>query len=247
MCSIEGFFEKKCYIKGFQLSVVVSIILAFMVLVPMVATAENQNPGVLPVNSKPYGNTYGEWTAMFWQLAYSIPEPCNPILDTTGEFCNEGQSGKVWFLPGTFGNTGITRECMVPAGKAILIPVINAECSEIEGDSNNEDDLRGCANWLIDHVTEIEMTVDGREIQDLENYRVESPLFEFTLPDNNILGIQGGGSSLSVSDGYWVMLAPLSAGEHEIYIYGKAEFPEFIFETEVTYNLQVRSRNFLPE
>ncbi len=61
-------------IRGIQLSVV--IVLGLMMLAPIVALADsNSNPGVLPVNSKPYGMTYGEWSAKWWQWAYSIPLP----------------------------------------------------------------------------------------------------------------------------------------------------------------------------
>ena len=33
---------------------------------------------VFPANSKPYGLTYGDWTAKWWQWGYSVPkdQPC---------------------------------------------------------------------------------------------------------------------------------------------------------------------------
>jgi hypothetical protein len=44
------------------------------------------------------------------------------------------------------------------------------------------------------------------------------------------------------SDGYWVMLAPLSAGTHTIHLHGLAPVPEWewTFETEVTYHVTVK-------
>lgn len=45
---------------------------------------------------------------------------------------------------------------------------------------------------------------------------------------------------------YWIMLAPLSAGKHTIYIYGKAEnaFPDGSdLVTEMTYNLDVQPKS----
>jgi invasion protein IalB len=50
-----------CSIKKIRLSVA-AVILGLMVLAPMVMAAANQNPGVLPINSKPYGLSYGEWS-----------------------------------------------------------------------------------------------------------------------------------------------------------------------------------------
>ena len=61
----------------------------------------------------------------------SIPQDKNPTADVTGENCDEGQSGPVWFLAGTFGGLN-ERNCEIPAGKSILFPVINGECSYAE-------------------------------------------------------------------------------------------------------------------
>jgi len=51
-------------IRGVKLSVVMTIvvILGLVMLAPMVMAASNQNPGVLPIDSKPYGHSYGEWS-----------------------------------------------------------------------------------------------------------------------------------------------------------------------------------------
>ena len=94
-----------------------------------------------------------------------------------------GQQGETWFLGGIFkvvdiaavrrqakseGNGGITpveisRECAIPLGKTILIPVLNAECNTAEelalGNSVPENlleetrYLRNCAKTLADAVT----------------------------------------------------------------------------------------------
>jgi hypothetical protein len=62
----------------------------------------NPNPGILPPSSNPFGKSYGAWSDAWVQWAYSIPADQNPIADTTGQFAGMGQSGKVWFLAGTF-------------------------------------------------------------------------------------------------------------------------------------------------
>src|SRR5947207_2608039 len=61
------------------------------------------NAGVIPRDANAYGNTYGEWSARWWQWVLAIPVATNPNLDTTGAHCGEGQAGPVWFLAGTFG------------------------------------------------------------------------------------------------------------------------------------------------
>ncbi len=62
--------------------------------------AKNDNPQVLPPNSHAFGKTYGEWSAAWWQWLYSMPTNQHPLYDTAE--CSEGQSGKVWFLGGTY-------------------------------------------------------------------------------------------------------------------------------------------------
>jgi heme/copper-type cytochrome/quinol oxidase subunit 2 len=73
---------------------------------------------VFSTNSKPYGLTYGEWTAKWWQWGYSIPKNINPAYDDTGKNCAQKQNGLVWFLGGTFGHA-VNRVCDIPTGKAI--------------------------------------------------------------------------------------------------------------------------------
>ena len=68
-----------------------------------VAFAKNPNPGVRPPYAKAYGLTYGEWSAAWWQWALSLPVGAHPLFDTAD--CSAGQSGKVFFLGGTFVTT----------------------------------------------------------------------------------------------------------------------------------------------
>jgi hypothetical protein len=67
---------------------------------------------------------------------------------------------------------------------------------------------------------------------------VQSPLYTFgPLPDNNLFGAPAGTTSLSVADGVYVMLAPLSAGPHVIHF--KGQIPDFNFFIDITYHLTV--------
>ena len=50
---------------------------------------------VFPADSKPYGLTYDEWTAKWWQWGYSIPKDINPAYDDTGKNCAQKQNGPV--------------------------------------------------------------------------------------------------------------------------------------------------------
>ena len=61
--------------------------------------------GIIAIDSKQFDSTYSQWTSKWWQWAYSVPADVNPITDTTGKNCGQGQKGPVWFLAGTTGGT----------------------------------------------------------------------------------------------------------------------------------------------
>jgi hypothetical protein len=194
------------------------------------------NPRVLPAHASAFGKTLGEWTAAWWQWALSLPADAHPLLDSAG--CDAGQAGWVWFLGGAFTGTETTRDCTVPTGKAILFPIVNVECSTIEPPpffGSNEEELRACAASFQDMAFGLSATIDGRDVANVDQYRVQSPVFEFTAPDGNIFGLPGPISGQSVSDGVWILLAPLSRGSHTIHFQGS--FPGF--PIVVTYNITV--------
>lgn len=209
-------------------------------------SAANSTLMPLPVDTNQYNLTYSEWTAKWWQWLLSIPQAINPSADATGENCDEGQSGPVWFLAGTFGGLN-QRNCEIPANKSILFPVINGECSYAEyPDLRTEAELRSCAVSSNDAVSELMVTIDGQAINEsqLRNYRVQSPLFNVTFPSGNIYGLNEGPSQ-AVSDGYWVFLPPLTPGQHEIHFrgatidYTTASTNNFV--TESKYNITTTS------
>jgi hypothetical protein len=233
-------FKKLSFGKKIRLSII-ALIVGIMVLAPLVAAAENPNPGVVPVNSGFFGKTYKELSVEWWKWVFSIPKSSNPLYDDgTGEFTTEAQSGNVWFLAGSWNGT-TKLNCTVPAGKAIFLPIINNECSRVEGQGKTEKELRACTKAIIDNVTVKEATIDGRRLKNLNDYRVASRLFVFRLPVDNVLGLPAGPSP-SVSDGYWILLTPLSEGEHNIYIHGELLYDGSTFKSEMNYKISVKPK-----
>ena len=203
------------------------------------ARAGSTNHPVLPPGASPYGSTYAEWSARWWQWALAIPAASNPLND--GSDClhgAEGQSGSVWFLGGAIDvSTNTERNCSVPVGKALFFPVINVECSTVEAPpfyGADADALRTCADGFA--FAGVYAEIDGIAVRNVERYLVQSPVFDFTLPQNNVLGLAAGTGS-SVSNGIYLLLPPLSAGEHVIRFGGT--YPDFDFSIAITYHLSV--------
>lgn len=237
----KGIFAKYCLVALF------TILLGIVgqITGPAVPAAE---AFVVPVGLTS-GAEYGEWSARWWQWALSIPWGKNPVADTTGEHCAEGQVGNVWFLAGSFGSDPVERTCTVPKGKPLFFPLINVAVSD---PFPNETilDLRMQALPFIDPTTSLSVTIDkltlGTAI--LSKFRVQSPVFQVVIPQGAVQCIfvpgppdpacflfPAGPHPTVVSDGYWLFLSPLPVGTHTIKIKAVG-----FFNQDVTYTLIVK-------
>jgi hypothetical protein len=193
--------------------------IALIANIPVFAFADAINPGIYSTDSKPYRLTYGDWTAKWWQWVMPIPQSNNPTTDQSGTNCAVNQKDPhTFFLAGTTGGAA-QRTCTIPSGKAILVPILIGECSYAEYPKfKTESDLRGCAITGNNGGT-VQATVDGKNLQNLDRYRVQSPLFNVTFADHNIFGAPAG-ITQAVSDGWWIFLQPLAPGKHDIHFSG---------------------------
>jgi hypothetical protein len=242
--------------------IIMGVILSTIVSTTIISTQAFASPNVFSPGSSPYGQTYGEWSADWWRWAAAAgfdpiiyddtnlptdPDTGDLLVSDFDTICNEGQTDEnVFYLAGTFGGSA-ERTCTVPEGKAIFFPLINALCTltaanltpltkpaDVVTTVGSE---KICAK-IIDRTNHLEVQVDGSEVVNLDQFRFKSGSFDITLP--------GLGPVNAVSDGYWIMLEPLSSGEHTIHFIGERTggSPAGVringsFTTEVTYNLTV--------
>ena len=210
------------------------------------AFADNPNPNILPINSSPHGQTYGEWAARWWEWALSIPADQNPVADSTGQFAGVGQSGPVWFLAGSFGGD-VERNVAIPAGKSIFMPVYNWifgssvwDCEPTNpGVPCDVPTLRQKAAENTTSALVVEAWIDGVQVKNIRNYRGISPQpFLIVLPEVNVLGNPAGIYYPQVADGYWLMLTPFAVGTHTIVVHVIPN-PSVGSEYTATYHLTV--------
>jgi hypothetical protein len=195
-------------------------------------------------------------TAKWWEWVLAIPPEDNPLVDETGENCDVDQSGPIWYLAGTTGGSA-ERECTIPEGKDILFPIVNVFCSEVTDEefikqiiNTMEEDippsqlkrgLIGCAEFFMDQVDILEVTIDGEEVANLEDFRVQSPIFKIAYPEDNVYGVETTTEpQKSLSDGFWILLEGLEPGEHTIESTGGISG---VFETSVTYHLTIEPKH----
>ena len=212
----------------------------------------NKKPQIFPANKvAELGDRWWQWI-----VSLDVRTNPNPFTETGQAGCDVGlqDGGKLLFLVGSpsepplSGNFPI-HNCKIKEGTSILFPIVNVFCAAIERvPPLNETEQRNCANQAQDRAFDLELEIDGIEIQNLERqYRVDSPPggFEFTaVPGNPSTTLLG--SSTGVSDGVWILLKHLTPGEHTITFSGKLDLTglvpgdgPIIVDAGATYNLFV--------
>ena len=211
-------------------------------------------------------NKVAELGDRWWQWAYGLDTTVvNPFTELGQAGCDVGlqDNSRLLFLVGsprdeTTGEFPV-HECVVKKGTSILFPILNVACNNLEAPpffGANEQDQRICANNFINAtiLESLQLEIDGISIDNLEQYRVDSPAggFEFTAVENNPFVSPEGipvGNGTGVSDGFWILLKDLKPGEHTISFSGAIDLNEIpplegIFEAGATYNLFVEPRYY---
>ena len=194
------------------------------------ATGSGNNPGILPPGSTPGDLSYPDWHVAFMNWILSIAATNNPLLnvDDVADLTNAaphplwvgpfdasvGQSGNVWFLPG--GYATVVREATIPAGKTLVVPLLNQVVLGWPPIPAAEAFYRSYVKLVMDTAA-IACEIDGVPVRNLEHYRDQSPAAPVFLAENNMLGLPPGPFGMIVDDGYYLILAPLSVGTHTIH------------------------------
>jgi hypothetical protein len=220
---------------------------------------------ILPPNSVVAGKTIADWTAAWWTWALQAPAAQNPLTDTTGAFASLNNNGPVFFIAGTTGLTNsVARTFQVPAGKPVLLPMINffdTEPAEIDPPTASLDDRKNAADlvvtgWLnaVDPAS-LFASIDGHPAPDLAQYLEVTGLFSMGATQSGSLIASFGvpvGAELypTKAAGYWLMIDGLAPGPHTVQFGGRSdaftpaanccttsEIP--VFSTDVTDNIAV--------
>jgi len=214
------------------------------------------NPGVVPPQAAFRGKTYGEWHVLWWQWADSMTNAVSPVTQKGGQVDTSNQSGNVWFLAGYFGDwfnpqdpVKFTRSITVPSGTALFFPILNGELTPAEYavylEDAGDDPLSQweyLESWFDESLVDVmEAKIDGKLVQNLGAYRALSPAsytVYFPPGDNHMMDYYPDGGEVEpvFSDGWCLLVEPLSVGKHEISF--KASFGENL-GMDITYHITV--------
>jgi hypothetical protein len=201
--------------------------------------AQNENPEIYTKDSKPYGIPYSEWMSKWWQWSQSISGAIHPREHPTEQNCKVSQQGPVWFLADLLSGKQ-ERTCTIPAGKAILVPLIGGFCGADSSGVKNDNDIRSCAMAGDDYAT-MQVTLDGKAIKNLDQNRAQSGFFTVTYGQDNIYDHKPG-TVKGFADGYYLFLKPLALGSHLLELKTSVLNPvnsEFNYSADLIYHLTV--------
>lgn len=181
------------------------------------AHSVNRDCGPTWLPAKPISPSTESIQGRWWTWAASESEDTNPVMDTTGKFCDRSQPEDVWFLAGTFGGTA-QRTCKVPATRPVVFPLVNQVGSEAS-----------CKEFMA--TAKGKAVLDGKPVT---SERMEEKDVAVTgAPDNPLTNEEG--TAEYYACGIWVRLQPLQPGRHKLTIRGSSDG----FRTGVDYTLIV--------
>ena len=200
--------------------------------------ASSASGQVLPPSSLPYGYSYQEWSAKWWQ--YSLGQSTNHLVSLGDPGICSGPASRVRFLgPPGFVNGGLTiktNHITVHAGTPLFFPILdlwsdNGNCPLSAFTTFTAEQLAAMNAGQWSGVTETSCTIDGVAVAGLDDpintiYHVVSPPFSYTTAEHdNVLAGFFGASCIpgdftiypAVGNGVYLMLAPLPPGKHTIH------------------------------
>ena len=182
-----------------------------------------------PVADRPQS----EWAEAYLQWVAAFARSNSPVSDTSGALCGQKQQGDVWFLATSDGTVpAVVRDCVVPIGKTLFVPIANTLERSGSAAPDCEGMARVAANTLSQHLSQIQLTVDGQAVDDLSSHRLGTgDCFALDLRQ-----AVRSTARTAVADGFYVMLRPLAAGPHTIVV--GVRFDSMTMST--TYRLDVR-------
>lgn len=180
------------------------------------------------------GQTIAKWTQDWWTWALNLPTSNSPFTQPDGTHTATNNSGPVFFIAGVQQSAPFD----VPAGKPLLVPVINFIDTAPEVSPNkNKADINNPIYSNAIHATEnrniksldgtlsdLFVKVDGVSIPDISSHIVDSSFFNPGTAQPGKLAYDyfkvntNADTSLgpAKSGGAWLMIDNLTPGQHTL-------------------------------
>jgi hypothetical protein len=212
--------------------------LAGLMLLGIAVSSSAAEPEVRLPSSLPYGYSYEEWSAKYWQWTLG---QSTTHLESLGnpEICS-GLASRVRFLgPSIIGGDQVqivTNRVTVPTATPLFFSVFslwldNGNCPLSAFTTFTSAQLAAFDQQTWNLVTETSCTIDGKAVEGMDDptnsvYNVVSTPFSYTTAQqNNVLAGELGATCVpgdftiypAVAEGMYLMIEPLSPGKHTIH------------------------------
>jgi hypothetical protein len=196
-------------------------------------------PELLPSHGMIAGETVSEWTEDWWTWALQAPAATNPLLDPDGSYAAVNNTAKMFFIAGSLGGD-VTRSFDVPAGKPLLVPILNDIALQFNGLPGEQTGGKGAGNKvLVDwqkSVTSLHLTIDGKSIGNLQADFIKTDWFSLGMPQPGSLAATflTGEIAPSKSAGYWAVIGGLAHGSTHTLDFGGTTNTGFSLDVQDT-------------
>jgi len=182
----------------------------------------NPNPGIAPPNSQPLGSSYNDWVMLVNQWYWSIPTTVSPAPSRV--FGN-------MVVPPLAGFAGVTVPVTMKVGQWFFVPICFNCWANTPGDfgydhpwSTPYQGFPTYEAWAREQLKEYvdtstpTSTIDGKPVQNINLYRMQTGLFDLTVPEDNAWGswLPAGTYGPCFADGWFAILNPMTPGKHTV-------------------------------
>jgi hypothetical protein len=218
--------------------------------------APQPDPGIsmLDPSKAHHGKTYADWAVAYmkWQFETPLPILWDVKGCTTGQskdspvaFLDQGAATKTRPAPCTLGAEQSTFFPLLPLGSEAayytdsVMPLPSTDANVLE------DRVKRYMRDLV--IDDAEITVDGRALREPTSGELSPTFYSYEpWPGDNLLygaySIPNAAIPATVDAfvaGYWVLLAPLAAGEHQLSLSIHVHLNGKVVRNEFTYELLV--------
>ena len=218
-----------------NLFILLSLVATYYITVPVVS---GQNVDLYSKGELPFGISYGDWVAKYWNWDLSIP-----LDPQTGNFaglhdngCLVHKENSTVMLVDTAAGGIWNQKCTISHNEGILIPIWTGECDQgTKGFENaSEKQLSDCARGFdlgkikglvkVDNVTVATLDALDYKTNIMNNVtEVYTKQFNATTPNDSHFVSDQSGTFPGVAHGWFVFLKPLQPGNHTVYYQNSVE------------------------
>jgi len=218
-----------------NLYIILSLVATYYITLPVLTgyNVEFYSKGELP-----FGISYGDWIAKYWNWDLSIPlDPkTNDFLGLKENGCLVHRENSTVMLADTAAGGIWNQKCTISHNAGILIPIWTGECDQGTKafETYSFKQLLDCARGFDLGKVRGQVKVDNIPVATLDalDYKtnimnnvteVYSNQFNATIPINSHVIVERYGTFPAAAHGWFVFLKPLQPGTHTVYYQNSVE------------------------